>query len=52
MKSAVEKLRGALDETNLVTPRIPVISNVDVNAHSDPEKIKEILSQQVNLLYI
>ena len=28
-------------------PRIPVISNVDAKAHSDPEVIKSILTKQV-----
>jgi len=47
MQPAVEKLREALAGTNIVTPRIPVISNVDAQPHSDPDTIKDILSRQV-----
>ncbi|KAK9865892.1 hypothetical protein WJX84_004942 [Apatococcus fuscideae] len=47
MQPAVEKLREALAGTKVVTPRIPVISNVDAEPHSDPEVIKDILARQV-----
>lgn len=47
MSPAVPKLKEALAATNIQTPRIPVISNVDAVPHSDPEAIKEILSQQI-----
>lgn len=45
--SQAEKLREALANTNIVTPEIPVLSNVDVSPHSDPDTIKAILTQQV-----
>lgn len=47
MQPAVEKLRGALASTNISTPRIPVISNVDAQPHSDPDTIRDILARQV-----
>ncbi len=47
MAPAAEKLKAALAATTIVTPRIPVISNVDAQPHSDPSVIKEILAQQV-----
>lgn len=47
MEPAVERLKGVLAEVEIKTPRIPVISNVDAKAHSDPAEIKEILAQQV-----
>lgn len=47
MQPAVEQLLEALSNTEIVTPRIPVISNVDAAPHSSPEAIKEILSRQV-----
>lgn len=47
MQPAVEKLQAALAATTIVTPRIPVISNVDAQPHSDPEVIKQILAKQV-----
>lgn len=47
MAPAVERLQAALADTNIVTPRIPVISNVDAAPHSDPAVIKAILARQV-----
>jgi [acyl-carrier-protein] S-malonyltransferase len=47
MGPAVEKLEAALAITDLKTPRIPVISNVDAEPHSDPVTIKKILAKQV-----
>ncbi|KAI8474452.1 MAG: acyl transferase/acyl hydrolase/lysophospholipase [Monoraphidium minutum] len=47
MAPAAEKLQAALAATNIVTPRIPVISNVDAQPHSDPATIKAILAQQL-----
>lgn len=47
MQPAVEPLTAALNQTTLVAPRIPVISNVDVAAHSDAAEIREILVKQV-----
>ena len=36
-----------LDTVEIKTPRIPVVSNVDAAAHSDPDVIKSLLTQQV-----
>lgn len=47
MSPAVQKLEAALADTEIRTPRIPVISNVDAAPHSDPATIKRILAQQV-----
>lgn len=47
MQPAVDQLRGALASTNMSTPRIPVISNVDAQPHSDPDTIRDILARQV-----
>ncbi|KNA13088.1 hypothetical protein SOVF_119910, partial [Spinacia oleracea] len=47
MEPAVSRLEAALATTQIRTPRIPVISNVDVQAHADPDTIKKILAQQV-----
>jgi [acyl-carrier-protein] S-malonyltransferase len=47
MSPAADKLAAALASTNIVAPRIPVISNVDAQPHSDPEVIKKILVQQL-----
>nr|GLL42903.1 hypothetical protein BRARA_C01540 [Ipomoea trifida] len=41
------RLEAALAATELRTPRIQVISNVDAQPHSDPETIKKILARQV-----
>lgn len=47
MQPAVERLQEALADANITVPRIPVISNVDAQPHSDPQAIKQILSLQV-----
>ncbi|CAL5225372.1 g8177 [Coccomyxa viridis] len=47
MQPAEEKLREALASTEIVEPRIPVVSNVDAKAHSDPEVIRDILARQL-----
>jgi [acyl-carrier-protein] S-malonyltransferase len=47
MQPAVQRLRSALAGVKLSKPRIPVISNVDAEAHDDPEEIRELLVKQV-----
>lgn len=47
MRPAVEKLAAALAGVTLSPPKIPVISNVDAQPHSDPEEIRALLQQQV-----
>lgn len=48
MDPAVSRLEAALASTELRTPRIPVISNVDAQPHADPDTIKKILARQVS----
>ncbi|CAL8467128.1 g6664 [Coccomyxa elongata] len=47
MQPAEETLREALASTEIVVPRIPVVSNVDAQPHSDPDTIKDILARQL-----
>lgn len=47
MAPAVETLSEALATTDVMIPRIPVISNVDAKPHSDPAVIKDLLAKQV-----
>jgi [acyl-carrier-protein] S-malonyltransferase len=47
MQPAVERLAAALKNVKLKQPRIPVVSNVDAQPHSDPEEIRQLLVQQV-----
>lgn len=47
MASAVERLTEALAEARIVRPTIPVISNVDAEAHFEPEEIRRLLIQQL-----
>ncbi|KAG0476929.1 hypothetical protein HPP92_013770 [Vanilla planifolia] len=47
MEPAVSRLEAALAKTEIRTPRLPVISNVDAQPHSDPSTIKNILARQV-----
>lgn len=47
MQPAVEPLRRALAGVTLSRPRIPVISNVDAQAHFSEADIRDILARQV-----
>lgn len=47
MESACAALTSALASVPLQSPRIPVVSNVDAIAHTDPEEIRAILVRQV-----
>jgi [acyl-carrier-protein] S-malonyltransferase len=47
MAPAVAALEEVLAGIEIKKPRIPVISNVDAKAHSDPEVIKKLLATQV-----
>jgi [acyl-carrier-protein] S-malonyltransferase len=47
MKPAVERLATVLASAKLAAPRIPVVSNVDGEPHSDPEEIRSLLVRQV-----
>ncbi|MDD3587014.1 MAG: ACP S-malonyltransferase [Thermoguttaceae bacterium] len=47
MEPARVALQEVLDRTTIVAPRIPVISNVDVQSHSDPKEIRHILLSQL-----
>jgi [acyl-carrier-protein] S-malonyltransferase len=47
MKPADEILAKALSETTMKSPTIPVISNVDAEAHSEPAEIRDILVKQI-----
>ncbi len=47
MQPAVSSLTAVLDSVAFKAPRIPVISNVDSESHSDPAEIRSILAKQV-----
>lgn len=47
MKPADETLRAAVTAAEFKPPRIPVISNVDAQAHESPEEIRNLLVKQV-----
>jgi [acyl-carrier-protein] S-malonyltransferase len=47
MKPADDRLAAALQGVSMKAPEIPVISNVDVEAHTDPDDLKQILVRQV-----
>ena len=47
MEPARDKLATFLEEVDLCTPRIPVISNVDAKPHTDPVEIRDLLARQV-----
>jgi [acyl-carrier-protein] S-malonyltransferase len=47
MKPADAILEKALSKTAMQPPRVPVISNVDAEAHHEPEDIRQILVRQI-----
>lgn len=47
LRPAAEKLAARLAETEIRTPEIPVIANVDVTVHAAPEEIRTALAAQV-----
>jgi [acyl-carrier-protein] S-malonyltransferase len=47
MKPADEHLAAALAEVEIRPPRVPVWSNVDAQAHTDPTEIRTLLTRQV-----
>lgn len=47
MKPADQQLAAALANVEIRPPRIPVVSNVDAQPHSDPDEIRQILVKQV-----
>jgi [acyl-carrier-protein] S-malonyltransferase len=47
MQPAVARLEAALASTPISAPRIPVVSNVDAEPHSDPDAIRALLARQV-----
>ena len=46
MKPAAERLKVALAQLEVQTPKIPVVNNVDVALESDPERIRDALVRQ------
>lgn len=50
MEPAVSRLEAALAATEIRTPRIPVLSNVDAQPHANPDMTKKILACQVDFL--
>ena len=48
MRPAAERLREALSAIKVSAPRVPVIHNVDVKSHADPEGIRKALVSQAD----
>jgi [acyl-carrier-protein] S-malonyltransferase len=46
MKPAAEKLRERLATTQLQSPRIPVVNNIEVQVETDPDRIRAALYEQ------
>ena len=47
MQPAVDELADALNSVEMKAPRIPVVSNVDAQPHTDPGEMRQLLTQQV-----
>lgn len=48
MRPAAERLAQRLADTEFAEPRVPVLHNVDVQAHADAEAIREALTRQLH----
>jgi [acyl-carrier-protein] S-malonyltransferase len=46
LKTAAERLAGRLAQVAVATPAIPVVHNVDVALHAEPDAIRAALAQQ------
>jgi [acyl-carrier-protein] S-malonyltransferase len=46
MKPAAEHLRQRLASVKITPPRIPVVNNIDVQAETDPDRIRDALYRQ------
>lgn len=47
MQPAADDMQAALQETTIAAPCVPVIANVTAEAVSDPDRIRDLLVQQV-----
>lgn len=47
MEPADQRLAAALADVVMNSPKIPVVSNVDAQTHSDPNELKQLLVRQV-----
>ncbi|MBQ4194649.1 MAG: acyltransferase domain-containing protein, partial [Thermoguttaceae bacterium] len=48
MEPAVEKMRPIIEAMNFSAPKVPYISGVDAQFHTDPDEIKRILIRQIS----
>ena len=48
MDSAVETMRPIIESMTFSAPKVPYVSGVDAQFHSDPEEIKSILIRQIS----
>jgi [acyl-carrier-protein] S-malonyltransferase len=48
MKPAAERLAQKLAALDIQAPRIPVLHNVDVQAHANPDEIRAVLKAQLH----
>ena len=46
MKPAAERLKVALEQVAIATPKIPVVNNIDVAIEGDPARIRDALYRQ------
>lgn len=47
MRPAADKMRACLDGIDLSAPSVPVVANVTAQAETDPDRLKDLLIQQV-----
>ncbi len=47
MRPAAETMATRLEEVDIATPEIPVLHNVDVTTHTEPDEIRRALTEQL-----
>lgn len=47
MQPAQERLSNAIESIDFKVPKVPIFQNVDAQAHTDPEEIKNLLNLQL-----
>lgn len=47
MRPAAERLRERLQTISIQPPKVPVVHNVDAACHTDPERIRALIAEQI-----
>jgi [acyl-carrier-protein] S-malonyltransferase len=47
MRPAADRLRERLQAIRILPPKVPVVHNVDASCHTDPERIRALVAEQI-----